>query len=130
MPTEERFTARKPRDGEEALPAQADPFRPDRNLPDKVGTGRSQERRAEKNRRPAALGMTGSGRCQQCHKQIDLKLTLSSSIRAWDVANPKWRKAMKNRKERFLNVGKKVAAGGTLGLCIGGEGGVGVAGGE
>jgi hypothetical protein len=35
---------------------------------------------------------------------------------------------MKNRKERFLNVGKKVAAGVTLALCIGGSGAMGLAG--
>src|SRR5260370_8380309 len=51
--------------------------------------------------------------------RLDLKLTLSFSIRGWDVANPKWRKAMKNGKERFVNVGKKSAAGVTLALWIG-----------
>src|SRR5229473_1820243 len=35
---------------------------------------------------------------------LDLKLNLTSSIEAWDVANPIWRKAMNSKKERFGGV--------------------------
>jgi hypothetical protein len=59
--------------------------------------------------------------------QLDLKLTLSFSIEAWDVANPNWRKAMKNRKEGFMTVGKKNAASVTLALSIGSIGAMGLA---
>src|SRR5690242_2141100 len=50
---------------------------------------------------------------------LDLKLTLSFSIWGWDVTNPNWRKAMKNRKERFVTLSKKSAAGFTLALWMG-----------
>src|SRR5260370_9014052 len=60
--------------------------------------------------------------------RLDLKLTLSFSIREWDVANPNWRKAMKNGKERFVTVSKKGAAGVTLALCMGRGAGIGLAG--
>src|SRR6267154_234103 len=55
--------------------------------------------------------------------QHDLKLTLTSSIEAWDVANPIWRKAMNSMKEQFGKVGKRRAvatAGAALALLIGG----------
>jgi hypothetical protein len=56
---------------------------------------------------------------------LDLKLTLTSSIEAWDVANPIWRKAMNNKKEQFGKVSKRrtpIAASATLALLIvGGE---------
>jgi hypothetical protein len=53
---------------------------------------------------------------------LDLKLTLTSSIEAWDVANPIWRKAMNSKKERFGKVSKKGAAtaGAALALLIAG----------
>jgi hypothetical protein len=54
---------------------------------------------------------------------LDLKLTLSSSIREWDVANPIWRKAMNSKKERFGKVSKRRAvatAGAALALLIAG----------
>ena len=57
---------------------------------------------------------------------LDLKLTLSSSIPGWDVANPNWRKAMKNGKERFVEANKKGAAIATLALWIGGGGTMGL----
>jgi hypothetical protein len=55
---------------------------------------------------------------------LDLKLTLTSSIEAWDVANPIWRKAMNSKKERFGKVSKKGAAtaGAALALLIAGGG--------
>jgi hypothetical protein len=51
---------------------------------------------------------------------LDLKLTLTSSIEAWDVANPIWRKAMNSKKERFTKLSKKgaAAAGAALALLI------------
>src|SRR6267143_3147091 len=42
---------------------------------------------------------------------LDLKLTLTSSIRGWDVANPNWRKTMSGRKNRFVEARKRSAAG-------------------
>jgi hypothetical protein len=60
-------------------------------------------------------------------RALDLKLTLSFSIWGWDVANPNWRKAMKNRKEWFEAAGKKMAAIATLGLLSGASGTVGLA---
>src|SRR6266404_5791229 len=57
---------------------------------------------------------------------LDLKLTLSSSISGWDVANPNWRKAMKNGKERVVRASKKSAAMVTLALWIGGGGTMGL----
>ena len=53
---------------------------------------------------------------------FDLKLTLTSSIAAWDVANPIWRKAMNSKKERFGKVSKRraVTAGAALALLIAG----------
>jgi len=59
--------------------------------------------------------------------RLDLKLTLSFSIREWDVANPNWRKAMKNGKERFVTVSKKGAAGVTLALWMGSGAAMGLA---
>src|SRR6266700_3760755 len=59
--------------------------------------------------------------------RLDLKPTLSFSIRGWDVANPNWRKAMKNGKERFVTVSKKSAAGVTLALWIGSGAAMGLA---
>jgi len=58
---------------------------------------------------------------------LDLKLTLSSSIRGWDVANPIWRKTMKNGKERLVNAGQKSVAGVTLALWIGSGAAMGLA---
>src|SRR5437879_8140185 len=58
---------------------------------------------------------------------LDLKLTLSFSIRGWDVANPNWRKAMKNGKEQFVRMSKKSAAGVTLALLMGSGGAMGLA---
>jgi hypothetical protein len=55
---------------------------------------------------------------------LDLKLTLTSSIEAWDVANPIWRKAMKNRKERFGSASKKTSVMATLAILIGGSGAI------
>src|SRR5882762_8550503 len=55
--------------------------------------------------------------------QLDLKLTLTSSIEAWDVANPIWRKAMNSMKEQFGKVSKRRAvatAGAALALLIAG----------
>src|SRR5229473_6929353 len=57
---------------------------------------------------------------------LDLKLTLSFSIWGWDVANPNWRKAMKNGKEGFVEANKKSAAIVTLALWIGGSGAMGL----
>ena len=57
---------------------------------------------------------------------LDLKLTLTFSIPGWDVANPNWRKAMKNGKERFVEANKKGAAIATLALWIGGGGTMGL----
>ena len=54
---------------------------------------------------------------------LDLKLTLTSSIEAWDVANPIWRKAMNSKKERLGKVSKRRAAataGAALALLIAG----------
>src|SRR5260370_28732234 len=56
-------------------------------------------------------------------KALDLKLTLSFSIREWDVANPIWRKAMHSKKERLGKVSKRRAvatAGAALALLIAG----------
>jgi hypothetical protein len=58
---------------------------------------------------------------------LDLKLTLSFSIWGRGVANPNWRKAMKNRKERFVTVGLNNAARLTLALWIGCSGAMGLA---
>jgi hypothetical protein len=58
---------------------------------------------------------------------LDLKLTLSFSIGGWDVANPNWRKAMKNGNGRFVTVMKKGAASLTLTIWIGGSGMTGLA---
>lgn len=59
---------------------------------------------------------------------LDLKLTLSFSIRGWDVANPNWRKAMKNGKERFVTASKKNAtACMTLALWMGSGAAMGLA---
>jgi predicted mannosyl-3-phosphoglycerate phosphatase (HAD superfamily) len=55
---------------------------------------------------------------------LDLKLTLSFSIWEWDVANPIWRKAMKNGKERFETVSKRSAVIATLAVMMGGSGGL------
>jgi hypothetical protein len=55
--------------------------------------------------------------------QLDLKLTLTSSIEAWDVANPIWRKAMKSKKERFGKFSTRraaVTAGAALALLMAG----------
>jgi hypothetical protein len=57
---------------------------------------------------------------------LDLKLTLSFSIRGWDVANPNWRKAMRNGKERVVEASKKSAAIVSLALLIGGSGAMGL----
>src|SRR5260370_27432245 len=59
--------------------------------------------------------------------RLDLKLTLSFSIRGWDVANPNWRKAMKNGKERFVAVSRKNTAGVTLALWMGSGAAMGLA---
>jgi len=53
---------------------------------------------------------------------LDLKLTLTSSIEAWDVANPIWRKAMNSTKERFVRMSKRSVAGTALALVIAGGG--------
>jgi hypothetical protein len=53
-------------------------------------------------------------------KMLDLKLTLSFSIWGWGVANPNWRKAMKNGKGSFVTLEKKMAAGAVLAVVIGG----------
>jgi len=59
---------------------------------------------------------------------LDLKLSLSFSIRGWDVANPNWRKAMKNGKEQFVKVSRKSAvAWVTLALWMGSGGAMGLA---
>ncbi len=58
---------------------------------------------------------------------LDLKLTLSFSIRGWDVANPIWRKTMKNGREWFVNAGQKSVAGVTLALWIGNGAAMGLA---
>jgi hypothetical protein len=63
-------------------------------------------------RRPLQISLT----------TLDLKLSLSSSIWGWDVANPNWRKAMKNGKEKFLAAGKKSAAGVTLAVWMSSSG--------
>jgi hypothetical protein len=54
--------------------------------------------------------------------KLDLKLTLTSSIEAWDVANPIWRKAMNSKKDRFGAVSKRMAAtsGAALALLMAG----------
>jgi hypothetical protein len=41
---------------------------------------------------------------------LDLKLTLTSSIRGWDVANPNWRKTMSGKKNRFVEASWQIAA--------------------
>jgi hypothetical protein len=58
---------------------------------------------------------------------LDLKLALSFSIWGWDVANPIWRKAMKEKKVRFDAAMKKGAAIATLALLTGGSGATGLA---
>jgi len=58
---------------------------------------------------------------------LDLKLTLSFSIRGWDVANPKLEEAMKNRKEKSWTAGKKSAAGLAVALWMGDSGAMGLA---
>jgi hypothetical protein len=60
-------------------------------------------------------------------KMLDLNQTLSFSICGWDVANPNWRKAMKNGNECFVTVMKKAAASLTLAISIGGSGMTGIA---
>jgi hypothetical protein len=57
---------------------------------------------------------------------LDLKLTLSFSIPGWDVANPNWRKAMKNRKERVVEASMKGGAIVALTLLVGGSGAMGL----
>src|SRR5258708_39347259 len=58
---------------------------------------------------------------------LDLKLSLSFSICRWDVASPKWRTAMKNGKEWFVNAGKRSIAGVTLTLWVGSCAAIGLA---
>jgi len=43
--------------------------------------------------------------------RLDLKLTLSSIIRGWDVANPTWRKAMNSGEKQFGEVSKRRSGG-------------------
>ena len=57
---------------------------------------------------------------------LDLKLTLSFSIPGWDVANPNWRKAMKNRKERVVEASMRGGAIVALTLLVGGSGAMGL----
>ncbi len=57
---------------------------------------------------------------------LDLKLTLTSSIRAWDVANPNWRKAMSKMKVRLVEVIRRSAAGGAVALLLAGDGATGL----
>ena len=49
---------------------------------------------------------------------LDLKLTLTSSIRGWDVANPNWRKTMSRMKDRLMEVGRRSAASGALAMLL------------
>jgi hypothetical protein len=61
--------------------------------------------------------------------KLDLKLTLTSSIEAWDVANAIWRKAMNSKKERFGKSNKArtaATAGAALALLIAGGGAAGL----
>jgi hypothetical protein len=53
---------------------------------------------------------------------VDLKLTLSFSIRGWDVANPIWRKAMNSKKKQFTAASKRSAAVAALALLTTGNG--------
>jgi hypothetical protein len=53
---------------------------------------------------------------------LDLKLALTSSIEAWDVANPNWRKAMINKKDQFVGKNKRSAAVIALALVIAADG--------
>jgi hypothetical protein len=53
---------------------------------------------------------------------LDLKLTLTSSIEVWDVANPNWRKAMNSTKGQFVRMSKRSVAGTALALVIAGGG--------
>jgi hypothetical protein len=60
---------------------------------------------------------------------LDLKLTLTSSIEAWDVANPNWRKAMNSKKERFGTVSKRrtvATASAALAMLVAGGGAAGL----
>jgi hypothetical protein len=51
---------------------------------------------------------------------LDLKLTLTSNIRGWDVANPIWRKTMSKMKVRLVEVIRWSAAAGAVALLLAG----------
>jgi hypothetical protein len=59
---------------------------------------------------------------------LDLKLTLTFSIREWAAASPIWRKTMKNGKDRFVEASKKSAVIAMLALLAGGSGATGLRG--
>jgi hypothetical protein len=59
---------------------------------------------------------------------LDLKLTLSFSIRGWEVANPIWRKTMSAKKNRFVEVSRRGAGKGTLALFLASGGATGLLG--
>ena len=56
------------------------------------------------------------GSCRET--ELDLKLSLSFSIRGWDVANPIWRKAMNHKKQRFTRMHKRNAVAAALTLLM------------
>ena len=53
---------------------------------------------------------------------LDLKLTLSFSIRGWDVANPIWRKTMSRMKDRVFEASRRGAAAGAVALLLASSG--------
>src|SRR5262249_13453225 len=57
-------------------------------------------------------------------KNLDLKLTLTFSIREWDVANPILEKAMRNNKGRFQRLNQRSVAAAVLGILIAGSGAI------
>jgi uncharacterized protein HemX len=70
--------------------------------------------------------MTALGRVTTLHfrprtnvrKELDLKLTLSSSIREWDVASPFWEETMNSKKERKTGTSWRNAAVAVLALWM------------
>ena len=53
---------------------------------------------------------------------LDLKLTLTFSIRGWDVANPIWRKTMSRMKDRVFEASRRGAAAGAVALLLASSG--------
>ncbi len=57
---------------------------------------------------------------------LDLKLTLTFSIRGWDVANPIWRKTMSGKKSHFGEASRRKAAKWAMALFLASGGATGL----